>query len=193
MPTGAATPPRADPVDDERILLARIADGERDLPLIELYRIYGRQLYAFGVRMLRDESAAEELVQEVFVRVWRNAGQFDAGRAAPRTWIFMLARNAAIDMHRRAAVRPQRADSPDALDALSVEDETERLVLGLGVRDAMRGLAQPHREVLELAYDRQMTQSEIAEHLGIPLGTVKTRTYHGLRELKDRLEERRLL
>ena len=192
MPTQSTTTEATDPAEAERVLLARIAAGERDLPLIELYRIYGRQLYALGVRMLGDASAAEELVQEVFVRVWQNAARFDERRASPRTWIFMLARNTAIDMHRRASSRPRRAEGTD-LESLAVGDETDRLILGIGVRDAMTSLAHAHREVLELAYDRQMTQSEIAEHLEIPLGTVKTRTYHGLRELKDRLEERRLL
>jgi RNA polymerase sigma-70 factor (ECF subfamily) len=192
VPTQSTTSEVADTAEAERVLLARIADGERDLPLIELYRIYGRQLYALGVRMLGDGSAAEELVQEVFVRVWQNAARFDEQRASPRTWIFMLARNTAIDMHRRAAARPRRAEG-DGLDALTVADETDRLVLGIGVRDALTTLPHAHREVLELAYDQQMTQREIAEHLEIPLGTVKTRTYHALRELKDRLEERRLL
>ena len=192
MPTGTSITEAPDTVEAERVLLARIADGERDLPLIELYRIYGRQLYALGVRLLRDGSAAEELVQEVFIRIWQNAARFDERRASPRTWIFMLARNTAIDMHRRASARPKRADG-DALEALAVGDETDRLVLGLGVRDALTHLPHAQREVLELAYDQQMTQREIAEHLEIPIGTVKTRTYHGLRELKDQLEERRLL
>ena len=191
----------SDPASDEAALLARLAAGEREEPMIALYQLYGRRLYALGLRMLGDQAAAEELVQETFVRIWRSAGRYDASIAPPRVWIFSIGRRVAIDMGRRAAVRPKSAPQPrtpdgeegDRLGGLAADDEFDRALTGMDVRDAMLELSDDHRRVLVLGYHEQLTQREIAEQLGIPLGTVKTRTYHALRALRTQLEELRLL
>ena len=142
-------------------------------------------MYGLGVQLLSDRGLAEELVQETFVRVWRNAGRFDPARGSPATFIFTIARRLAIDLWRRPSSRPIEIDPP-----LPSEDHVDRLVVGLGVRDALDSLTEPHRQVLELSYRDHLKQGEIAEKLGIPLGTVKTRTYHALRSLRSALEER---
>ena len=166
-------------------LLGAVADGDRGDPLRELYRRYASRVYGLGVQLLSDRGLAEELVQETFVRVWRNAGRFDPARGSPATFIFTIARRLAIDLWRRPSSRPIEIDPP-----LPSEDHVDRLVVGLGVRDALDSLTEPHRQVLELSYRDDLKQGEIAEKLGIPLGTVKTRTYHALRSLRSALEER---
>ena len=154
--------------------------------MAELYERYGRRVYGLGLRLLRDPTQAEELVQETFVRLWQTAGRYDAAQGAVASWVWMLARGVAIDMQRRAAVRP-RASRGDAGHEPVAADEIDRVVLGLDVRQALEDLSPSHREVLALGYDEGLTQREIAARLDIPLGTVKTRTYHALRALKDRL------
>ena len=166
-------------------LLAAVANGDRGDPLRELYRRYTSRVYGLGVQLLSERGLAEELVQETFVRVWRNAGRFDPARGSPATFIFTIARRLAIDLWRRPSSRPIEIDPP-----LPSEDHVDRLVVGLGVRDALDSLTEPHRQVLELSYRDHLKQGEIAEKLGIPLGTVKTRTYHALRSLRSALEER---
>jgi RNA polymerase sigma-70 factor (ECF subfamily) len=186
---------------DEAALLARLATGEREEPLIALYQLYGRRLYGLGLRLLHDRASAEELVQETFVRIWRGAERYDPAIGSPRSWIFSIARRTAIDLHRRAAVRPQTASrrrGPDGrddapLDAIPADDELDSALTGMDVREALLDLSQDHREVLVLGYHQQLTQTEIAARLGIPLGTVKTRTYHALRAMRTQLEELRLL
>ncbi len=135
---------------------------------------------------------AEELVQDTFVRLWRSAGRFDPARGTVRTFIYAIARNAAVDLRRRAASRPLGGPGLDegrGADQLA-DEPFERLVEGLEVRAAMSALSPKHRETLELAYDEDLSQSQIAARLGIPLGTVKTRAYHALRALKGELERR---
>jgi RNA polymerase sigma-70 factor, ECF subfamily len=174
---------------EEAGLLARLAAGERDEPLAELYARYGSRLYGLGLRLLGDRSLAEELVQETFVRLWRSAARFDADRGTVRTFVFTLARRAAIDLRRRRAWRPLAARVEPAPVA---DDVFEAVVVGLDVRDALVALSPKHAEVLRLAYDDGLTQGQIASRLGVPLGTVKTRVYHALRALRAELEERGL-
>jgi RNA polymerase sigma-70 factor (ECF subfamily) len=175
------------PVEDDARLMARIAAGDRRDALGELYGRYERRLYGLGLKLLGDQSLAEELVQETFLRVWRNASRFDPARASVATYIFTIARRIAIDLWRRPSSRPF---SPEPEDEVSPGDPVERVLVGLTVRDALESLSEDHRRVLELSYGRDMNQRAIAERLGVPLGTVKTRTYHGLRALKHALEAR---
>ena len=169
--------------------MARVAAGDRGAPLAELYRRYEGRLYGLGLRLLGDPGLAEELVQETFLRLWRSASRFDPARGSVRSFLFTIARRRAIDLWRRPSSRPFEPD-PEAADASS--DAVEALLLGITVRDAMNGLSPEHRQVLELAYDEHLTQARIAERLGLPLGTVKSRTFHALRALKLALEERGL-
>jgi RNA polymerase sigma-70 factor, ECF subfamily len=171
-------------------LLARVAAGDRGDPLRELYRRYEARLYGYGLHLLGDAGLAEELVQETFLRVWRTAGHFDAARGSVGTFIFTLARRLAIDLWRRPSSRPFRS----TLDPgrLTAHDPAEEVLVGLVVQGGLQALSPAHREVLELSYLQGLKQSDIAEILHLPLGTVKTRTYYALRALKLALAERDL-
>lgn len=174
-------------------LLAEVARGDHDRPLAELYARYGTPLYRLGLRLLGDRGPAEELVQETFVRLWQSAGRFDPAQATVRTFVFLIARRVAVDLRRRAAVRPSLADTEPAVEpAAEPEGAVDRALLGLEVREALESLSGAHREVLELAYDADLTQTQIAARLDLPLGTVKTRTFHALRALRGELDRRGL-
>ncbi len=180
--------------DPEVELMSRIADGELGEPLGQLIGRYSRPLFGLGMRLLGDRGMAEELVQDSFVRLWRNAHSFDPERGSVRTFVYTIARRAAIDLQRRAKRVPVPLDPDPVERALGTDpaapDAFERLLVGIEVRDAMTSLSSAHREVLELAYDRGLSQRQIADRLGVPLGTVKTRTYHALRAMRAELDQR---
>jgi RNA polymerase sigma-70 factor (ECF subfamily) len=166
-------------------LLAAVGAGDGGEPMRELYRRYAGRIYGLGVQLLSDRGLAEELVQETFVRLWRSAARFDPERGSPPAFIFAIARRLAIDLWRRPSSRPMTVD-----EAPPGEDQMERVLVGLDIRDALDSLSAAHRQVLELSYLQQLKQAEIAERLGIPLGTVKTRSFHALRSLKAALDQR---
>jgi RNA polymerase sigma-70 factor, ECF subfamily len=174
---------------EEAALLAEVAAGDLGTPLAELYRRYASRLYGFGLKLLGDAGLAEELVQECFVRLWRTAGRFDAGKASVGTYLFTIARSLAVDLRRRPSSRPFDPEPAQEI-ASKDEDSVDRLMEGLAVRDALDSLSPAHQAVLRLAYEHGLTQNEIAVRLGIPLGTVKTRAFHGLRALRLALQER---
>jgi RNA polymerase sigma-70 factor, ECF subfamily len=178
--------------DDEAALVAAVAAGDRRDALSQLYGRYEGRLYGLGCRLLGDTSLAEELVQETFVRLWRKASQYDPERGSVSTFVFAIARRIAVDLWRRPSSRPfePEADERQAGAGGVSADPLEGILVGLTVRDALDSLSGAHREVLELGYRQGLKQVEIAERLGLPLGTVKTRTYHALRALKAALEER---
>ncbi len=171
---------------DEADLVARVAAGDQGAALRQLYRAYEGRLYGLGLRLLGDPSLAEELVQETFVRVWRKAGQFDPDKGSVATFVFTIARRIAVDLWRRPSSRPFQ---PEPAEEAAPGDPMERVLVGLTVRHALDSLSPAHREVLELSYRKDLKQSQIAERLGVPLGTVKTRTFHALRAMKAALEE----
>jgi RNA polymerase sigma-70 factor (ECF subfamily) len=177
----------------EALLLARLAAGEREQPLAELYRIYGRRVYGLGLRLLGDRGLAEELVQETFLRLWRSCDRFDPGRGTVHAFVFTLARRAGVDLLRRRSSRSTPAIPVEQLDAPAGDGAFDELVLALDIRDVLESLSPKHREVLELQYLSDMTQAQIAARLDVPLGTVKTRTFHALRALRELLLERDLL
>lgn len=173
---------------EEAAMLARVAGGDRGEPLEELFRRYAGRLYALGLVLLGDDGLAEELVQESFVRVWRQATRFDPARGSVTTFVFALARRIAVDLWRRPSSRPLLAGmAVDPAPAQSADPAPE-VVDGMVVRRALDALSPAHREVIELSYGGGLTQAEIARRVGVPLGTVKTRTYHALRALKQQLE-----
>lgn len=151
---------------------------------------YSGPLFGFGLRLLGDRGMAEELVQDTVVRLWRSADRYDPARGSVRTFVYAIARNVAADLRRRCASRPLDTHEDETTAHPPTEEPHDKLVLGLEVRAAMTGLSDKHREALELSYDEDLTQSQIAERLGVPLGTVKTRTFHALRALKDELARR---
>jgi RNA polymerase sigma-70 factor (ECF subfamily) len=154
----------------------------------ELRIRYGARVEALGFRLLGDRGLAEELAQETFVRLWRRAAAFDAERGSVATFLFTIARRTAVDLWRRPSSRP--VDDPVvAAVPPPPPDEIAPLLTGLTVRSALATLSDDHRIVIELGYFRQLSQPEIADRLGIPLGTVKSRTFHALRALKVALAE----
>lgn len=173
---------------EEAALLAQVARGDRGEPLEELFRRYAGRLYALGLGLLGDTGLAEELVQESFVRLWRQAPRFDPARGTVATFVFALARRIAVDLWRRPSSRPILADPKGHMDLRTSADPAAVVVDGVVVRRALDSLSPAHRQVIELSYGGGLTQVEIAQRVGVPLGTVKTRTYHALRALKLELE-----
>jgi len=154
-----------------------------------LYDRYAASIFATAYRLTSDRGTAEEVVQEVFTRAWRHAEAYDPTRGSVRTWLYQIARHAIIDTRRRAAVRPALAlhESRDEQDpeGLSIE----RAMLGWQVASALEKLTPEHRQVIRLAHVQGLTVREIAERLGLPEGTVKSRTWYALRSLRLILEE----
>jgi len=169
-------------------LVAQIAAGDINEPVAELYRRYSRRLYRAGIQLLGDAGLAEELVQECFVRLWRTAGRFDTGRGTVAAYLFVIARSLAADLRKRPSSRPLSPVEDAQLPPQP--DGTDRIVETLMVQDAMESLSPAHQEVLLLVNKEGLTQTQIAERLNLPVGTVKTRLFHGLRALRAALTER---
>jgi RNA polymerase sigma-70 factor (ECF subfamily) len=179
------------PAEVEAALLGRVAAGDHGAPLEELYHRYERTLYGLGLRRLGDQGLAEELVQETFVRLWLQAGRFDPARGTVGAFVMGIARRIAIDLWRRPSSRPFEPEvGEETPQEPSTADPAERVIEGLTVHDALEALTPAHRQVLELFYGQDRTKAEIAELLGLPVGTVQTRTYFGLRAFKLALQER---
>jgi RNA polymerase sigma-70 factor, ECF subfamily len=182
----AVTARREDRVSDGD-LLVRVADG--DTRAFEtLYRRFARPVLGLALRLLRDRGRAEEAVQETFAAIWRSAGSYRPERGPGAPWLYAVARNAIVD-RARARRDATFADPPDAASGdAGPAERTESAYVAWRVHRAVVGLPPNEREVLELAYWGSLSQSEIAHFLGIPLGTVKTRTRTGLARLADLLE-----
>jgi RNA polymerase sigma-70 factor, ECF subfamily len=170
-------------------LLARLPGDATGESLRALYRAYAGELFGFALNALGDRGTAEEIVQEVFTRVWRHAEAYDPTRGSVRTWLYQIARHAIIDMRRRAAVRPplarQEHEREDEVEGLSIE----RAMLGWQVATALDRLSPEHRQVIRLAHVQGLSVREIAERCALPEGTVKSRTWYALRSLRLVLEE----
>ena len=172
---------------EEVALLAAVAQGDRHA-FAEIHRRYAVAMYAYVLRRTGDRGAAEDLVQEVFVTVWRTAHAYDAQRAPVGAWITMIARNRLIDRLRRASARPQLALAEVGEEGLG----TELLFAGrvtdeLAVADALAALPEQQRTAVELAFYGGLSYAEIAERTGTPLGTVKSRMLVAFRHLAAEL------
>ena len=175
----------------DEALVAVVARGD-DTALAELYDRVGRVAYGLAFRVLRDDRLAEDAVQEAFLAVWRTAGAFRAERAKASTWIMTLVHRRAVDLVRREERR--RADPlDDAMMDVSTGDSAEDVAwLGFErdrVRGALKQLPDTQREAIELAYYSGYSQSELAERLGLPLGTIKSRMFTGLARLSELLDD----
>ena len=171
----------------DEALVALAARSEQHA-LAELYDRYGRTAYGLALRVLRDEALAEDAVQEGFLAVWRTAARFVPERGKASTWILTLVHRRAVDVVRREQRR--RADTLDEIAdpiGASVEEEAWLRLQRERVQDALRRLPDPQRETLELAYYGGFTQTELAERLGQPLGTIKSRMFAGLSRLRELL------
>jgi RNA polymerase sigma-70 factor, ECF subfamily len=182
-----------DDTDDtagETVLLAEAARGDQRAVSV-LYDSYADALYGYGLRYLQDEELAEELVQRVLEKLWRRADTYDPARGPVRAFVFTIARSTVADLRRGAARRPQPIPEVEAVagSATSVDDAADGVVLAASVRAALERLTPDHRRVLELAYRRGLSQRQVAEVLGLPLGTVKSRTYYALKAFRLACEE----
>lgn len=182
-----------EPPTSDAALIRRIAQGD-DRALAELYDRYAATVLGIALKVVRQRESAEEITQEAFWRVWQRASTFDSSRGNVAPWLFGIVRNLSIDELRRRAVRPQSVyddDDRSVLDTLADDADVAETVWidtqRSAVRAAMRQLAPEQREALELAYFSGLTQREIADKLGNPLGTVKTRVRLGLLKLRDLL------
>jgi RNA polymerase sigma-70 factor (ECF subfamily) len=161
--------------------------------LAELYDRYGRIAYSVIVRMVRDESIAEDLVQEAFLRVWNRVEGFDPGRGSIGAWLLAVAHNRAIDYLRSASGRERNLlEFKETEHAVLGSDVELNLLVsdkGRRVRAAMEKLSANQRHVIELAYFEGLSQTEMAERMGEPLGTVKTWARAALKKLREDLGE----
>jgi RNA polymerase sigma-70 factor (ECF subfamily) len=174
--------------DDE--LIAAIGRGDEEA-LAELYDRYGRVAYGLALRILRDPALAQDAVQDAFLAAWRTAAAFDPARGKASTWLLTLVHRRAVDVVRREQRR--RAEVlDDAPVAAGAETDEEAIVREerRRVQAALTTLTDNEREAIELAYYGGLSQSEIAERLGVPLGTVKSRMFAGLSRLRATLGER---
>jgi RNA polymerase sigma-70 factor (ECF subfamily) len=171
--------------EGDAALLARAAAGD-EVAVADLYAAYAGPLYAYGLRRLGDTDLAEELVQTVLTRLWRSRSRYDPARGSVRTFVYAIARTSATDLHRR---RARQAEPRGQLPDVAGTDELDDLLRAEAVRAALDRLSSDHREVLELAYFGELTQSTIAQRLGLPLGTVKSRTFYALKAFALACEE----
>jgi RNA polymerase sigma-70 factor (ECF subfamily) len=177
----------------DRELIARIARGDRD----SFRRLFGRYApSAMGLarRVVRQAHLAEETVQEAFLSVWKNPGGYDPSRGTVRAWLMSVVHHRAVDAVRREEAQRRRAEEIVSLVDVAPEDPAAQVVEELGlpqeraaVREALEDLPPEQREVIELMYFSGMSQTQIAERLGLPLGTVKSRTLLGMRRLRAAL------
>jgi RNA polymerase sigma-70 factor (ECF subfamily) len=175
--------------------LGRLTDGDlirrvarRDANAFEaLYHRFARPVFGLALRRLGDRMRAEDAVQETFAAVWRSARTYKPDRGAGAPWLYAVARNAIVDRSRSRAEPP--GEVPDiASTELGPDERAEASYVSWRVHRALESLSPNERDVIELAYYGGLSQSEVADFLGIPLGTVKTRTRAGLGRLADLLE-----
>jgi RNA polymerase sigma factor (sigma-70 family) len=173
----------------DEALVALVARGE-DGALAELYDRFGHVAYGLALKVVRDPALAEDAVQDAFLAVWRSSGRFVAERAKASTWILTLVHRRAVDVVRRE--QPRRTEPLETAPQPSAnltEDEAWLRLQRTRVQDALRRLPDQQREAIELAYYGGFTQSELADRLGEPLGTIKSRMFSGLARLRELLAE----
>ncbi len=188
LPTQPGSPPDSDPRSEDIALLLRVAQQDKSA-FAELFGRYAGRVKSFLLRYAMPDDQAEEIAQEVMVQVWRKASSYDPAKAAPSTWIFAIARNRRIDLIRRSARRQPDPDDPmfqpdpepDGGSAVSaMERQTQ-------VREALATLPDNQRTVLFATFFEGLSQVEIAEREGVPLGTVKSRVRLAFARMRDRL------
>ncbi len=175
--------------DTDEVLIRRVAESGDERALSELYDRYGGLVYGAGIRYLGDRGLAEDLVQDVFLAVWRNAAGFDPSRARFSTWVHRISRNRATDLarRRRARVRTVAPSQDDVPPEAKEGDAAEEILRGFDVVGALSALSEVHREVLMLAYFEGLSQREISARTDTPLGTIKSRTTAALRAAREHL------
>ena len=183
MEPAEKSPARKDAADEMR-LVARIRAGDQQA-MSELYDRYSKVVYAVALRVLQDAAGAEDVLQDVFLQLWRKPDAFDASRGSLAAWLAVISRHRSIDRLRQR--RPETdieecviAGGPD------LRDETERALVVEKIRGALQEMSSDQRTAMELAFFQGLTHTEIAEKTGEPLGTIKTRIRTGLQQLRAR-------
>lgn len=181
-------------VREEVELLRRVAAGD-EAAFARLYDRFARPLFAVAMRILREVTAAEDMLQDVFVQIWERAAQYDVSSGKPFTWLVVLTRNKCIDRLRARQRREKLGETMLELEAAQpaaapggppeLMDLNEQVAT---MRQALAELRAEQRHALELAFLHGLTQTEIAAHLAVPLGTVKARIRRGMLQLRARLE-----
>jgi RNA polymerase sigma-70 factor (ECF subfamily) len=176
---------------DDLALLHAVAARDKEA-FQQLYARHSALLFGFALKILSDRAEAEDVLQEVFIQIWKTASSFDEGRGKPLGWFIMLTRSRAIDRLRSRKTRTRLTESaakegtPTSVDATPADDalasETQR-----AVRGALNALPPDQRVPIEMAYFKGLTQFEISQQLGQPLGTVKTRIRSGMMRLREQL------
>jgi len=170
-------------------LIARITKRDRQA-FDSFYEKYAQIIFNVCVRILRDESEAEDIMQEIFVQIWREAERFDSSRASVKTWLFTIARSRSLDRYRSRKTmqsRLQDAGEEDLQQIASAENLQGTSVMQQYIGGVLNQLSKEQRSVLELSYYEGLTQEEIAERLGEPLGTIKSRIRSALIKLRSLL------
>jgi RNA polymerase sigma-70 factor (ECF subfamily) len=176
-------------------LISLVGDGDAEAFAL-LYDRHSRAAYSLAYRLMNGRQAAEDLLQDSFIKVWRSAGGYRVGRGSVRTWILSIVRNRAIDQFRSEESRRRTRDEVEASTPTSYPSEafaeTWRNTQQEQMREVLKMLPQEQLRILELAYFCGCTHVEIAERLSLPLGTVKGRMRLGLEKLRDHAELREL-
>ena len=179
---------------DASLIEEIMAGNERALSV--LYDRYSGMLFGLLMRVLKDRQAAEEVLQDIFLQLWRNGRQFDASRGSLPAWLLVIGRNRAISRLRGRAHREILEDTEGSfantfISPGNIEEEASRAEMRETVTNALAQLPAEQRQALELAYFEGMTQTEIAAKTGSPLGTVKTRIRSAMQALKQIVNDRR--
>ena len=183
---------RMDALSDEQCMI-RLDGPEVEAAIAQLYDRYGRTVFGVALKILGDHSLAEELIQEVFLKVWRSSSTFDPSLGSFSTWLFRVTRSVALDLYRKRAHRVHPIPEGDSHIATmrdrsaGPQEIVDESWLSWRVSRALEALDAPHREVIELAYIGGLSQREISQRTGVPLGTVKTRTAKAFRSLREEL------
>lgn len=182
-----STAPRNPNLNDRALILA-VGSGDQQA-MAELYKRYSSVVYAVALRVLGDTGAAEDVLQEIFMQVWRNPGAFEASRGNLAPWLAVMTRNRAVDLLRKR--RPQTEISENTISIEpDLASETDRGRAVDKVRAVLKDMPAAQRSALEMAYFEGYSHSEISEKTGEPLGTIKTRIRAGLTMLRKAVDPR---
>ncbi len=176
------------PATSDEILIGRIATGDR-LAMQVLFARHHVRVYRFALRLVRNEATAEDLISDVFLDVWRQAGKFE-GRSAVSTWLLAITRFKALSSLRRKPDQELDEETAEALEDTSDTPEVtlEKKEKGEVLRKCMSGLSAEHREIIDLVYYHEKSVEEVAEIVGIPEATVKTRMFYARKKLAELLK-----
>jgi RNA polymerase sigma-70 factor (ECF subfamily) len=178
----------ANPATSDEVLIGRIANGDR-LAMQVLFARHHVRVYRFVLRLVREEATAEDLISEVFLDVWRQAGKFE-GRSAVSTWLLSIARFKALSVLRR---KPESELDEETAEAIEDTSDTPDVTLEKKqkadiIRKCLSGLSNEHREIVDLVYYHEKSVEEVAEIVGIPEATVKTRMFYARKKLAELLK-----